>query len=967
MIPPRASILLVAALAALAIGLRPACAPEAERVMRIAPGIEPEMARHLVRDDEATFRSYCRSIGTFDVKVAMARLQAGMDLRSNESYARSWAAAAPYVRRLTEALASEFDCPDYLRAYQVRERLPAESRWEIALLWRESDSLETGHRTLSPQERMERYRRIRARYAALGYTRGVMLTEAAMAREIMRIGGLAERMGLLRSALAHARSIDDRFITCQILGELGASHLRANQEDSARVCYEEARRIAMRCRFPDQAGRILSFFATYHLRRGRVALAMDLVHESQRICREFGGGGWELRFVSSAMTMFAGLECWEAVGRLLDRSAVLLREVERTMPAKQLDLFRLTVERHRARMLLARGEVDQGERILRRIDPDVRRVMPRVGYAELHEEWSAGLMDAARWERALPVIERGLAYSDSENVPEVAQPLALEHAMVLEALGRHAEARRALADFDRRRERPSRPEPQLTIPRDVVEARLLAAAGDRPGARALVRRALAAMREHARGQDASAQSHLTLGPFETLRLAAHEILATDPASGYRLEMEWRGIARELGRATGPDPAAGGAARASAAPGPPVRNRGAAQASAPPGPPARDRAAALPATLPPPGVIHCVYLPLEHATIRWTATSSGVERDTLPLSRERARERVRELLERIAEDAGDERAEVPAGLAAELRALAALLLPGEVLRESPADPVRTFCVSADGPLAALPFEALDLSGPGEYQPLASRWDVARIHSLDVPRRRRAPGAPSVVADPAFPPTVRRRFAIDPRLDQARAEARLAASLWPGARMLSGAAARKPAVLAAWREAPRIHVAAHLVRPPELPALGFVPLAASGPEAAEDDFCLDPGDVRTLDLSGCELVVLSACASGAPDLSPRSVGPSLADAFLDAGAAAVVQTLRPVADDEAREFVTGFLRTTAAGGSDVVSALGRSRRLALSHGPGARRPAAWAAWSVGVLGYPRAAPAAGERAVAARARR
>src|SRR5262249_40210143 len=118
--------------------------------------------------------------------------------------------------------------------------------------------------------------------------------------------------------------------------------------------------------------------------------------------------------------------------------------------------------------------------------------------------------------------------------------------------------------------------------------------------------------------------------------------------------------------------------------------------------------------------------------------------------------------------------------------------------------------------------------------------------------------------------------------------------------------------------------------------------------EQGSILDPADVRALNLSGCELAVLSSCASGAPDLSAKRVAPSFADAFLDAGARTVVQTMWPVEDLQARVFTTGFLRATSQGGLDPVHALGEARRAALRQGAA---PSVWAAWSVGVLDFPR----------------
>lgn len=925
----RISLLLMLGLAAVVAGTH----IRGGRAVMPVPGLDPEMGRHLVEDGDPEFRHFCIRAGTLEIKSAMARLEAGMDVGNDESYAASWAAAAPHLQRLASALATEFDCPEYLRDLRVRAAFPVGRRREIELLHRATAALDSGFASLSPEARVARYEQVGARYAELGYARGVMLNETALAREVMGIEARqGDRSRLLRVALADARALGERFMVCQILGDLGVHLLWEGRVDSVLICYEEARRIAMHCRFPDQAGRVQALLARYHLREGRVGLALNCVRESQRVCREFGGHGFELRFVMGAVTMFMELECWEAAERLLDRSAVLLRDLERTGTPVWRDQIRLWVSRYRARLLLSRGEVDRAEQILHGIENELRRKPPRTTYARFLDEWSAGLEDAGYRDRALDVIARGLPYCDSTNVGEVALPLALRRAELLQSLGRDREARVALAAFDRRLLDWLQSEPEWSIRRDVVEARLLAGEGDHRQAVAILGRALDAFHVYARGLDGSAQSHLALASFRTLRLASHEILSRDAWGGYRLEMDWREVMNQTGRHVAhPGPAAAAAVTADFTPGFP-----------------RNGASAL---LPPPGVTHCVYLSLEGSTVRWTASSTGVVCDTLPLPLERTRARVRALLEGIGSGTGTSPGQVTAVIAEELSALAREVLPVQVLELHPGRSIPTLCISADGPLAGLPFEALDLSATGHYEPLALRWDVARIQSLQTYRHVRASGPPSVVADPAIPPALRRRYGIDTRLDQAVTEARVAARLWPGARLLTGSAARKDAVLDAWRHAPRIHVAAHMVRSDELPAHGFVPLATPHPNSGEDESCLDPGDVRALDLSGCDLVVLSACASGAPDLSAKRVGPSLADAFLDAGAAAVVQATRPVGDLEARQFMTGFLQ--AAENYDVVSALGRARRAALHDGPGARDPAAWAAWTVGILGYPRAA--------------
>ena len=186
--------------------------------------------------------------------------------------------------------------------------------------------------------------------------------------------------------------------------------------------------------------------------------------------------------------------------------------------------------------------------------------------------------------------------------------------------------------------------------------------------------------------------------------------------------------------------------------------------------------------------------------------------------------------------------------------------------------------------------------------------------------------------------------------------MVSAAWSGTRVLAGSHATKDSVLDAWAHAPRIYVAAHVAHVPEIPFLTFVPLAV--PEGADESRAyLEIKDVRSLDLSGCELSVLSACASGAPYVERGRVAPSLGDAFLDAGARAVVQTFLPLSDADASRFATRFLTRWDGGREDVVRALNLARREDLIGTGRAVDPAAWATWSVSVRGVPAAIRASG----------
>jgi CHAT domain-containing protein len=171
-----------------------------------------------------------------------------------------------------------------------------------------------------------------------------------------------------------------------------------------------------------------------------------------------------------------------------------------------------------------------------------------------------------------------------------------------------------------------------------------------------------------------------------------------------------------------------------------------------------------------------------------------------------------------------------------------------------------------------------------------------------------------------------------------------------------------VLAAWRAASHIHVAAHLVRDPRFPFSPFVPLARDTSGEPRDDY-IEIADVRGLDLSGCELAVISTCSSGAPYAESGRMGPSFGDAFVDAGARCVVQAAWAVEDARAAPFMERFLAELRIA-RDPVRALGAARRAAIRGELGPPNPRDWAAWSASVAPPWAGAEPPGEPAVALR---
>lgn len=303
--------------------------------------------------------------------------------------------------------------------------------------------------------------------------------------------------------------------------------------------------------------------------------------------------------------------------------------------------------------------------------------------------------------------------------------------------------------------------------------------------------------------------------------------------------------------------------------------------------------------------------------------------------------------------------LPARDGSELRAARKVgeRLFGSVLEELPSA-IDHLLILPDGPLHLMPFSAL-VTGEG---PLGQRFRLSRLPSVTLWREWRlaehgilaegdtestldGAGHTLVLADPALPTaagTPSGRGTAGPgarsetragtlelartlgRLPGAAAEGRsIRRRLGRTARVLTGPEASETALenldLGPYGI---LHFAAHALVDTEKQGRSGVVLARGG-EA--DDGLLQPREIERLELAG-RLVVLSACQS-ADGRILRGEGPSsLARAFHQAGARAVVAGLWKLRDDEARRFFETVYGRLAEG-ADVATAV-REGRIALA---------------------------------------
>jgi CHAT domain-containing protein len=180
-----------------------------------------------------------------------------------------------------------------------------------------------------------------------------------------------------------------------------------------------------------------------------------------------------------------------------------------------------------------------------------------------------------------------------------------------------------------------------------------------------------------------------------------------------------------------------------------------------------------------------------------------------------------------------------------------------------------------------------------------------------------------------------------------EAALAAAASPGSTALLHEAATKKSVEDNWERANFIYIAAHFIRSLDTPYLSFLPLA--GPEDSPPDASLlEYSEIRKADLSGCKLVILSGCATGAEYMNVQATGPSLGDAFIDAGARAVVHTRWRVEDKESYELANNFIQHWASGESPIT-ALNNAERAAWRRS-GGEPSSTWTSYAIALSEIP-----------------
>jgi len=887
----------------LALSLPGDSAPRIPDLCGSVPDLDPAAARHIAFDDDRAFQHYCQAVGLPVLSESYERINNRIWYIAPDSFPECFRKLSPYLERLAKE-AALLGRSEWIRDVEHRRELRAEG---ISLNRRMQElvSLQSDV-TMSLQARAARYRRLIVEFDQLGYGYGAIFAKGELATVVAQLGDTHERTVLLQSGFRQALELDDGEMMCQFLGEIGYDRRRAGNIDSMLICYMQGIVIADRHHLPSQAVRLRLRLATHYTLEGRLAVAANVAREAQSVCRQWGGWATELRVVQWMLGQYADLGCWDVVRRVYCRFPVALRDLERFNHDREFKVQALKARYWEARLLAAQGKPDEAEAILSELLAPLRRLDDRGWYAPVQAERAEAMLAAGRPREALKAVDQGIAFADSFRLADARERLALIRARGALALGDVDLAEAALRDARSRCGAREQMPVLSACECDAIEVAIMLARGQESVARRKLDRGMCNLRETVRCLDAGPHSYMALAQAEDLRSVGHRLLSNDAAASCRFELDWQSLSGRMGRRDlGPSQAAAGTPE--------------------PGP-ARTRC------------IHVIYAFTSDSLTRWTCTPHAVRREVLPASRAECDQRVERAMRLFARDPGPKGAPMPDSLRTACVDLGLLLLPPE-LHE---DPGARLVVTAEGSIARVPFEALDI-GPGPcYVPLLACHDVVYARP-ERPVARRTGDGTSVIL---LGDDRRGEGTPLPSLVAAEDEARRAVAGLPRGRIVRSSEISKRGLLDAWSRASFLYVASHLIRDPEAPLLCYFPMQFGARQYHPEDAYLDLRDACSVDLSGCELAVLSSCASGEPYVVGDRAGPSMADALLDAGAHAVIHTRWQVRDDRAAIVAPRLAQAWLRGGNDPVAEWCASRRAMLRNASQWRHPFEWAAWSVTV---------------------
>lgn len=911
----------------------------------VLDGFPEELAEHLIHSDDGTLARFCREVGIHYLHKNMNTLSNRIIELSPADEKGKLRSILHYKKRIAAVIKNEYNNHALLNYLiflenQSPDRIHELTTMRLKLLEIYNDP------DIGIESKIEMTHSIMDSFERYGDESGMMRAKHKLSELYADKGATARQFALLREVVAGFEKLGSHAITCQALGVLGVLYEKAGNIDSMIICYEKAKKIANLGRLPGQSARILTFYASHYIGLGRYAIAHDLFNEAMLTCREYKGGLHEFRFIRLAIKFYALLECWEIVERLYDRLNLLLGlHTWKDYDPVTNEVFLTRKDQILSQLHMARGNVVEAEQVLKRIRHRVKTLPYRTEYADLLQLWATGLFDNGEYSSASVKIREGLQYSKDKHLPRYAIQFSLLLAKTELKMGNYGNVKQALQHFDRHASNYT-VELQLEwIEYYTTLGRLMLRTNEKENGLDALRMGLSLLKESAAGMDGSVHAYLWLEKCENLRQLMHDLVSDDPELGYGAELYWRNLYRVIGNGSSDDNRSY-RSKPRQTPRSPLISDGLFHIEES----FRSEADRAKRCIREHGAVHSLYLARDNRIWRWTVSKGIIRRETLDCSANELRRLVSETRNMLAEEDGYQGKAIQSGLIDNLRALARTLLPPEVADSSSARGPDLFLVTAEGFLGCIPFETFDIGNEGEYTPLLAKKDVAYARFIGCPKPGGTTTPGIILVNTHASKEIRKRYLFQPPLSEVHIEAETMAALDTNARILSGESATKVNLLQNWEGASYLYFATHTLSDPEVPYLVHIPLATAENNPGIEATYLDITDIRSTDLGGCDLVVLSGCSSGVPYVETHTYGPSLGDAFLDSGAGAVIQTFWDVRDDKARELMTLFVKLSDDMLSSPIHALCEARREIMWSQEGIRYPSLWASYSIDLGRFP-----------------
>ena len=559
------------------------------------------------------------------------------------------------------------------------------------------------------------------------------------------------------------------------------------------------------------------------------------------------------------------------------------------------------------------------------------------------------MLESGLAEDAIEIIDRGMRYARPKSLAREEIKFLTLKASAEFMRGNIGEARKAIERFDTLASQLKNPLLYDWITRYVICARIAISEGDTTEALTCVEGGLDRLRSFVELMDATVQGYLWINECIELRRLMHELTAHDPKLEYGAELFWRGIALDMGTKHS-DPNTSYALAMAAVTG-------------------NDRDGALHSDgslfdyfgalaeraisgIRELDAVHCMYVVDDNQITRFTVSPDDVRRETIPVPRDELHKLVIETQEYMSGVSGSSGSANSRDIRNNLSRLGRELLPDDLGSYfHPGNP-RTLMITTDDFLGRIPFETFNIGTEGEYVPLLEHFDVAYLRHLET--RSASPGSDNpgmIIVNSRPTASLRARYSFGNELRSVKEEGRAIAAMHENSILLQGPEATKRKIKKRWEDVSHLYFATHIIRDPEIPYLVLIPLSVPEGETSPESGFLDFTDIRSADFSRCNVVVLSGCSSGVPSVAARNIGPSLGDAFLDAGAAVVIATFWDVKDEEARKLMTLYAGELGTTDRDHIRSLCNARRRLLEEDPESRKSFDWASYAIHIGRLPR----------------